>query len=478
MTRRVLSTRRPVWTRTAGRVATRSREVARARRVLRRPPMLERLLATSLRARVGTALAAITLLVVGFFAFRDLTIEAFPDPTDTQVQIITTYAGQPAEEIERKVSIPIERALNGVPGTIRQRSVSLFGLSVVTLTFDDATNPLEARQQIMERLGDANLPPGVTPDLGPLATPIGEIYRYTLESPTADPMELRTMQDWVVGPALMRVQGVADVTSYGGLVEEVHVQPDPTKLAMYGVSLDDVFTALGKASANASGGVVHRGDQAFVVRSMGTFTQVDDIGFVRVGFHAGVPVLVKDLATVTVGYAPRQGVVTRGDDSDAVQGIVLMRKGQNPSTVLEGVRAQVAQLQAHSLSADVKIVPFYDRTELVDTTLHTVFHNLVEGAVLVILVLFVFLLSIRASLVVAAVIPLALAASMIYLHVRGMSANLLSMGAVDFGIIVDGAVILVEHLFEHNAGHGYDEMTREQRIDSIFSTAKQVARPT
>jgi cobalt-zinc-cadmium resistance protein CzcA len=440
--------------------------------------MLERLLAGSLRARVGTVLAGIVMLVLGYVAFRDLTIEAFPDPTDTQVDIITIDSGQPSEEIERKVTIPIERALNGVPGTIRQRSVSLFGLSVVTLTFDDGVDILAARQQIMEHLPDANLPPGVSPDLGPLATPIGEVYRYTLDGANADPMELRTLQDWTVKPALMRVAGVADVVSYGGLVEEIHVQPDPTKLATFGVVLDDVFTALGKASANASGGVVHRGDQAFVIRSVGTFNSVADLGEVRVGYHGGVPVLVKDVASVEIGYAPRQGVVTRGDNSDAVQGIVLMRKGENPSNVLKGIREAVGELQAHSLPDGVRIAPFYDRTELVDTTLHTVFHNLVEGALLVIVVLFVFLLSIRASLVVAAVIPLALAASLAYLRIRGMSANLLSMGAVDFGIIVDGAVILVEHVFEHAAGRGYDAMTREQRAKTIFETARQVARPT
>ena len=440
--------------------------------------MLERLLAGSLRARAGTLLAAFAMLAVGYVAFRDLTIEAFPDPTDTQVDVITLDSGQPAEEIERKVTIPLERALNGVPGTIRQRSVSLFGLSVVTLTFDDGVDVLAARQQITERLPDANLPPGVTPDLGPLATPIGEVYRYTLEGAKADPMTLRTLQDWTVKPALMRVPGVADVVSYGGLVEEIHVQPDPAKLATFGVVLDDVFTALGKASANASGGVVHRGDQAFVIRSVGTFGSLADIGEVRVGYHGGVPVLVKDVASVEIGYAPRQGVVTRGDNSDAVQGIVLMRKGENPSNVLAGIRISVTELGAHALPAGVRIVPFYDRTELVDTTLHTVFHNLVEGALLVVIVLFGFLLSIRASLVVAAVIPLALAASLAYLRFRGMSANLLSMGAVDFGIIVDGAVILVEHVFEHAAGRGYDAMTRDQQAQTIFTTARQVARPT
>ena len=440
--------------------------------------MIDTLLDRSLRSRLGVFILAITLALAGYSAFKNLTIEAFPDPTDTQVQIIALYPGQPSEEVERRVSIPLERALNGVPGTIRQRSISLFGLSLVTLTFEDGIDTLAARQQIMERIPDADLPPGVQPQLGPLATPIGEVYRYTLEGPGADPMTLRTLQDWTVGPALLRVPGVADVVSYGGLVKEIHVEPDPQKMAALGVVLDDVFGALSKASANASGGMIQRGDQGFVIRSVGTFGSIDDIGDVRVGFNKGRAVTIKDVGSVVVGYAPRQGVVTRGDNTDAVQGIVLMRKGQNPSVVLEGIRTRVEELQKRALPDGIRISPFYDRTELVDTTLETVFHNLVEGALLVTIVLVVFLLSIRASLVVTAVIPLSLAASFIYLKSRGMSANLLSMGAVDFGIIVDGAVILVEHVFEHSAGPEYGRLDTEERIKSIYDAARAVARPT
>jgi cobalt-zinc-cadmium resistance protein CzcA len=440
--------------------------------------MIDKLLHGSLTTRLLVGILAVFLAAAGWYSYRNLTIEAFPDPTDTQVQVITIYPGQPTEEVERRVSIPLERALNGVPGLFRLRSVSLFGLSLVTLTFEDGVEPLVARQQIMERIPDANLPPGVSPDLGPLATPIGEVYRYTLEGPTADPMTLRTTQDWVVRPALMRVPGVADVVSYGGLVQEVHVEPQPEKLASLGVVIDDVFQALSKASANASGGTLERGAQVFVIRSLGTFQSVDEIAKVRVGFHAGVPVKLGDVATVTIGYAPRQGVVTRGSDSDAVEGIVLMRRGENPSVVLAALRARIAELHQHALPDGIRLHAFYDRTDLVDTTLDTVFHNLAEGAALVMIVLFVFLLSVRASLVVTLVIPLSLAASFIYLRSRGMSANLLSMGAVDFGIIVDGAVILVEHVFGHCAGDDYQRMSPEQRIAAIYTASKQVARPT
>jgi len=440
--------------------------------------MIDALLRGSLRTRLLVFILAVFLAATGFYSYKNLTIEAFPDPTDTQVQVITIYPGQATEEVERRVSIPLERALNGVPGLFRLRSVSLFGLSQLTLTFDDGVDPLVARQQIMERIPDANLPPGITPDLGPLATPIGEVFRYTLDGPGADPRTLRTVQDWTIKPAIMRVPGVADVVSYGGLVQEVHVEPNPTKMAALGVVLDDIFQALSKASANASGGTIERGSQVFVIRSVGTFKSTDDIGLTRVGFQKDRPVKLSDVASVTIGYAPRQGVMTRGDNNDTVEGIVLMRRGENPSVVLAALRERLDDLRAHSLPDGIRIVPFYDRTDLVDTTLETVFHNLAEGALLVSIVLFIFLLSIRASLVVTIVIPLSLAASFIYLRSRGMSANLLSMGAVDFGIIVDGAVILVEHVFGHCAGDDYQTMSPDDRIKIIYKTAREVARPT
>src|SRR5690349_18965371 len=311
--------------------------------------MIEGMIKSSLHTRLLVFILAIFVAAAGWYSYSNLTIEAFPDPTDTQVQVITTYPGQPSEEVERRVSIPVERALNGVPGLYRLRSISLFGLSLVTLTFEDGVDPLVARQQIMERIPDASLPPGIEPDLGPLATPIGEVYRYTLEGVGADPMTLRTIQDWVVRPALMRVPGVADVVSYGGLVKEVHVEPDPTKMAALGVVLDDLFQALSKASENASGGSIERGAELYVIRSIGTFTSTDDIGKVRVGYHSGRPVNVADVATITTGYQPRQGVVTRGDNQDTVEGIVLMRRGQNPSVVLAALRERLKELHEHSL---------------------------------------------------------------------------------------------------------------------------------
>jgi cobalt-zinc-cadmium resistance protein CzcA len=441
--------------------------------------MLDSLLKYSLSNPMIAFVIAAVIAGLGWFAFQNLTVEAFPDPTDTQVQVITLYPGQPTEEVERRVSIPLERALNGTPGLFRLRSISLFGLSFVTLTFEDGVEVEVARQRVLERLRDVDLPEGVTPQLGPLATPIGEVYRYTLESSSSDPMTLRTIQDWVVRPQLLRVPGVADVVSYGGLVREIHVEPDPTKMSALGIGLQELHAALTKASDNASGGYVERGSEVFVIRSLGIFRSIEDIEKVRVGFKDGVPVLLKDVARVSVGYAPRQGVVTRDDNEDAVEGIVLMRRGQNPSVVLAALRKKIDQLNLSILPEGVKIKPFYDRTDLVNTTLRTVFRNLAEGATLVILVLFLFTLSVRAALIVATVIPLSLLASFLYLHARGMSANLLSMGAVDFGIIVDGAVVLVEHLFHRFTTQPVHVGTpREAVKDRILEAASEVARPT
>jgi heavy metal efflux system protein len=443
--------------------------------------MLERLLDYSLTHRIATFVLTVVLLAVGLFAFKNLTIEAFPDPTDTQVQIITLFSGQPTEEVERRVSLPLERALNGTPGLTRLRSISLFGLSFLTMTFDDATDPMRARQQVTERMADASLPEEAHPTLGPYATPIGEIYRYTLESTKSDPMTLRTLQDWVISPRLLQVPGVADVVSYGGLVREVHVEPDVSKMVDLGVNLTDVFAALKKASSNATGGYVERGSEMFVIRSLGIFSSIDDLQHIRVGYNKTRPVELRDVAKVQEGYAPRQGIVTRDSNPDAVEGIVLMRRGENPTVVLDALRARIEKL-SHTLPTDVKIKPFYDRTELVNTTLKTVFENLAEGATLVTLVLFAFMLSLRASLIAAAVIPLSLAASFAFLYSRGMSANLLSMGAVDFGIIVDGGVILVEHLFHKLSphAHGNPIMSDPSRplFERVGEAAKEVARPT
>ncbi|MET0342622.1 MAG: CusA/CzcA family heavy metal efflux RND transporter [Polyangiales bacterium] len=442
--------------------------------------MIESIVSASLRSRAAVIAAALTLLVVGYFAFREVSIEAFPDPTDTQVNVITSMPGQPAEEMERQVSIPIERAINGTPGLARLRSLNLFGLSYVTLTFRDGVDVLFARGQTLERLRLVDLPEGVTPQLGSLSTPIGEIYRYTLTAPRGDPLALRTQQDWVVRPRLLRVEGIADVVSYGGLLREIEVRPDPIALAAKGLGIADLRRALESSSVNASGGIVEQGSEQLIIRSKGLYDGIDDIERTAVATRGGTPIYVSDVASVSEGWEPRQGVVGQGKDPDVVEGIVLMRRGENPSRVLADLRAEIATLNHDVLTDGVQIETFYDRTELVDSTLGTVGRNLIEGAALVVLVLFAFLLDLRAALVVALVIPLALATAFIYLHLRGMSANLISMGAVDFGIIVDGAVVIIEaiaHRLHHGepSAEGDPPLSVTARIDRAV---REVARPT
>jgi len=439
--------------------------------------MFDAIVSFSLRNRAAILFLTAVAALCGWFAFRSLTVEAFPDPTDTQVNVITLFPGQPTEEVERQIGLPLERALNGTPGLTSLRNLSLFGLSYVTLTFEDGVDALGARAQVLERLRDADLPDGITPELGPLATPIGEIYRYTVTGARGDPMKLRTLQDWVVRPALLRVNGVADVVSYGGLLREIHVEADPARLAAFGLTLEDLEQGIRQGSVDASGGILERGAEQLVIASDGLFHSLEDLREVRVATQQGRPIFVRDVANVTEGWAPRQGVVGRGASADAVEGIVLMRRGENPSVVLERVRAAVAQVNARLEADGAQVSPFYDRTDLVNTTLRTVGRNLLEGAVLVTLVLFVFLLDLRAALVVGALIPLSLLTSFIYLKLRGMSANLLSMGAVDFGVIVDGGVVIIEAIVSRLAHPPASDADLPQ-AERVRRAASAVVRPT
>lgn len=440
--------------------------------------MLERLVSSSLAHRGAVLLVALLTLVLGAFSLSKLTIEAFPDPTDTQVNVITLFPGQPAEEMERQVSIPIERALNGIPGLARVRSINLFGLSFVTLTFADGFDALFARSQTLERLRNAELPRGVVPELGSLSTPIGEIYRYTLRAPGGNPLGLRTLQDWVVRPRLMRVPGVAEVATYGGLVREIQIRPEPKAMAAIGLSMGDLVQALEGASENASGGIIERGAESLVIRSEGLFRDIEDISKVAVSSRGGTPILLTDVASVQEGWMPRQGIVGREADPDTVEGIILMRRGENPSEVLGRVRAKIDEINQHVLPEGAEIWAFYDRTELVGQTLTTVARNLIEGAALVFLVLLVVLLDFKAALIVCAVIPLSLCSAFIYLRARGMGANLISMGAMDFGIIVDGAVVIVEAIVHRLAQPNQGTEPPESNGERIRLAVKTVARPT
>ena len=405
--------------------------------------MIGRLTRWALAHRLMVLGLALVLVAAGGAAFRTLPVEAFPDVQDVQVQVITPWAGHAAEEIEKTVTLPVERQMNGLPGLTNLRSTSMFGLSVVTMTFEDGTQDYFARQQVLERLPQAPVPDGVRPALGPLANSTGEIFRYTMSGP-GSLSDLKAVEDWTVEPAFRTVPGVADVTSFGGQVKQYQVDLDPERLAAYGVTLPQVEQAVAQANANAGGGYLSHGYEKQVVRGVGLLQTPADIAAVGVATRTGVPVRVGDLGQVHVGGAPREGIVGKDRRDDVVEGIVLMRKGEDAMRVLEGVRAKAAELNATGLPAGVQLVPFYDRAGLVDHTVRTVEENLAVGALLVLLILVVFLGDVRAALIVGAVIPLALLGAFILMRAGHVSANLISLGAVDFGIIVDAAVVLVE----------------------------------
>ena len=408
--------------------------------------MIAQLLRFALRQRFITLLVGLTLIGAGIWAFLQLKIEAYPDISDTQVVVITQYDGRAAEEVEQQVTVPIERALNSAPNVIARRSRTIFGLSVVELTFDYGTNDYFARQVVLEKLRDANLPDGVTPGLGPLSTPIGELYRYTLSGGGLDSMKLRELQDWVVEPRFLQVPGVADVTPFGGLVKRYQIQIDPLALSKYDLSIAQIAEAVRANNGNAGGAVLDNKQQSMVIRGVGLIQNTGDIENIVVAETKGVPVFVKDIGRVDITSAPPTGIFGVGPQTGGVEGIVLMRRGENPSEVLKLIKLAVDDLNQNRLPAGVAISPIYDRTDLVNNTLSTVTRTLAEGLIIVILVLFLFLGSVRAALLTAITIPLSLLFAFVCMHFSGIPANLLSLGALDFGIIVDATLIMVEHI--------------------------------
>lgn len=443
--------------------------------------MIKRVVSFALDQPFFLILLVVLFIAGGVAAFNSLPVEAFPDVTDTQVQVITLFPGRAAEEVEKQVTIPIEIGLSGIPHSVRLFSHTQFGLSFIAVTFDDAVDAYFSRQQVLERLRDVDLPTGVEPELGPLATPIGEIYRYRIKGDLS-PTEMRTIQDWTVARQLKTVPGVADVVTYGGFVKQYQVQPDFARMKAYGITLQQLFTALDRGSANAGGGYLERGEQQYLIRGIGLLRSADDIGNIVVTERSGTPPLVRDISTIETGGVPRQGLSGQDKEDDIVTGLVLMRKGENPSVVLQDLKVKIDALNSSVLPAGVQIVPIYDRTWLIDTTLHTVFRNLAEGALLVTAVLLVFLGSIRAALIVAVMIPLSLLATFMGLTFRGIPANLLSLGAMDFGIIVDGAVIVVENIFrrlaEHSSHqHGF-KRDRKALKQVVLDATSEVGRPT
>src|SRR2546426_951083 len=405
--------------------------------------MIKRIVSFSLYQPLFIVLGVALFIGGGIWAFKNLPVEAFPDVTDTQVTVISLFPGRAAEEVEKQITIPLEVGLSGLPGAVRMFSHTQFGLSFIILTFDDRYSGYFARQQVVERLREVDMPEGAQAQLAPFSTAIGEIYRYRMKGDKVSPRELRTYQDWVVSRQLRLVPGVADVVTLGGLVKQYEVRPDPARMRDYKVTLSQLSQAIQRGNANAGGSYVEQGRQQFLIRGIGLFTGPEDIGNVVVAERGGTPILVKNIAQVAVGAVPRQGVAGQDDDDDVVTGVVLMRRGENPSEVLKAVRAKIGEVNDTGLPAGVKVVPIYDRTWLIGKTLTTVFSNLLEGALLVSVVLWLFLGNLRAAAIVAVTIPLALLATFLGLTFIGIPANLLSLGAMDFGIIVDGALTLV-----------------------------------
>ncbi|MDE1193091.1 MAG: CusA/CzcA family heavy metal efflux RND transporter [Arachidicoccus sp.] len=421
--------------------------------------VLKKILAFSLKNKYMIFFATILLAIWGVVTFKGMPIEAFPDVTNTTVQIITQWPGRSAEEVEKFVTIPLEIAMNPVQKKASLRSTSIFGLSVVNIVFDDDVTDDYARIQVNNLLANADIPESASLNVQPPTGPTGEIYRYTLESKTRTPRDLKTIQDWSVDRELRAVPGIADIVSFGGMVKTYEIQVDPRKLSDRGISPLDVYNAVAKSNINIGGDIIEKNDQAYVVRGIGLLGNINGINNILIETVKGMPVLVKDVATVSISNLPRLGAVGRTnavdtgkvrqyvDNPDAIEGIVLMRRGENSDKVIAALQDKIAKLNSKILPPDVKIVPFYDRRDLVNYSTHTVLHNLTEGIILVTLIVSLFMFNWRTTLIVSIIIPLALLFAFICLKLKGMSANLLSLGAIDFGIIIDGAVVMVEGLF-------------------------------
>ena len=438
---------------------------------------MKRLIHYALHQPLFIVLGTLLFVMAGVIAFKNLSVEAFPDVTDTQVTVIALYPGRAAEEVEKQVTLPIETALSGLPNSIRVFSHTQFGLSYTVITYDDAANVNLARQQVNERLNGLDVPPGAQVNVAPNATPVGEVMRYRVRGDGQTTTDLRTLEDWVIERALRKVPGVADVVAMGGFIKQYEVQPDLDKLRAYKLTFQNLLDALGRGNSNAGGSYVAQGQQQFAIRGIGLLQSADDICRIVVAARGTTPILIRDIANVKIGAVPRLGIVGQDLDDDVVTGIVIMRKGENPSVVLKGVKEKIAELNARGLPKGVQIVPYYDRTWLMGKTLTTVFRNLVEGALLVALVLYLFLSNVRASLAVVVIIPLALLSTFLGLKIMGVPANLLSLGAMDFGIIVDGAVIVIENIM-HRLAEKKEGMNDAERRNVIIEAANEVGRPT
>src|ERR1700732_874267 len=436
--------------------------------------MINRIVQFALKQRFLVLMLAGFVTIAGAFSFRGMPVDAYPDLSPPIVNIITQWPGHAAAEIERLVTLPTEVEMNGVPKMAIQRSISLYGLSVVILTFDENTDDYFARQVVFQRLSEVTFPAGVQPTLAPLSSPSGLVYRYVLESPDRSPQELKTFEDWVVEREYKQVRGVADDSGFGGTVMQYQVLLDPAQLYGYHITVPTVIQQLSLNNANTGGGFYSQGGQFYYVRGLGLIRDEADIGSIIIGTQNGVPVHVRDVSEVAIGHAPRLGQFGFNKNDDAVEGVIMMLRGEQTQNVLMGVEAKTKELNEHILPPDVKVRPFYDRSDLVQLTITTVEDNLLLGMTLVLIVLIFFLVSFRAAVIVAMTIPLALLFSFIFLHANGVAANLLSIGAIDFGIIIDGTLVMVENIYREL---GLREGQQYNLQEVILAAAKDVDRP-
>ncbi|MBX9720905.1 MAG: efflux RND transporter permease subunit, partial [Candidatus Obscuribacterales bacterium] len=422
---------------------------------------------------------ALILLLGGYHAFTILPLEAYPDVANLQVRVITQVPGKAAEEMERLVTVPLEKELNGIPRAEAPRSISIFGLSVITVVFEDGVDANVARQQVLEKISQVTLPEGVQPQLDPNASPVGEIYRYTV---VADPpgassaMDRKEWQDWVLDRRFKSVKGVVDVTGFGGPVKTYQIELDPDRLKALSLTQSQITNAISSANGSTGGSYIVRNNQDFMVRGLGLLTSVQDIEDIVVATgEGGTAITMKDVADVHVAPALRVGQAGMNEDDDVVEGIVLMRRGENPSTAVASLMDSWNDIAA-SLPKGMRLAPLYDRTALVRRTVNTIGHNVTEGICLVVVILMLFLFQVRSAIICATVIPLALSAAMILLNVFEVPGNLLSLGAIDFGIIVDGAVVMVENIVRH-LSHLKGTPSKELVLATIAKACREVSKP-
>ncbi len=440
--------------------------------------MIHRIVQFALRQRFLVLMLTLLIVIAGAWSFRQMPVDAYPDLSPPMVELITQWPGHAAEEVERLTTLPLELAMNGLPHLTVMRSISLYGLSDLRLTFEEGVDPYFARQIVFERISDATLPQGITPSMSPLFSPSGLVYRYVIESPDRSPMELHTFEEWTIERAFKSVPGVADDSGFGGPTMEYHVLLDPVRLYNYHLPVVQVVAALNANNANTGGGFYTQGGQFYYVRGLGLVKTPEDIGEVVVASLNGVPVRIKDIGRVEIGHAPRLGIfgfqTKQKKDDDAVEGVILMRRGEQTQNVLEAVEKKTDEINKTLLPPDVKVRPYYDRSDLVRVTTDTVEGNLLRGMVLVLIVLIFFLVSVRAAVITALTIPLALLFAFVFLHLTGEAANLLSIGAIDFGIIIDGTIVMVENIYRE-LGLRHD--TEYNLKEVILAAARDVDRP-